>query len=192
MSAFACLAIGDNAQLETLLRQESQVVAETAVQSVMDQAPLAAVPGIQVDLLPATQGATAYQALYQSSELWASHEFMLAQSELSTWHNAAAKSRLTAILDAEPNVSLRPVIAFYLSMLTGKSQDPISPERHAAMQKAEAAGPTPRIGPAVAPAAGTPKPPSVVPAKTPDPQPSTPPAPPTPTQSTPVEGPKPK
>ncbi len=192
MSAFACLAIGDNAQLETLLRQESQFVAETAVQNVMDQAPLAAVPGIQVDLLPATQGATAYQALYQSSELWASHEFMLAQSELSTWHNAAAKTRLTALLDAEPNVSLRPVIAFYLSMLTGKSQDPISPERHAAMQKAEAAGPTPRIGPAVAPAAGTPKPPSVEPAKTPDPQPSTPPAPPTPTQSTPVEGPKPK
>ncbi len=192
MHALYGLAIGDNAQLETLFRKDSQQVAESMVRSVLEQVSLASVPGVRLDLLPASQGATAFQALYLAPERWASEEFLLAQSELSTWHNQAAQTRLTAILESEPNISLRPLIAFYLELLTGKPQQPFSPEQQAAMEREAARGPTPRIGPAVAPAGGTPQTPPAEPSKTPDANPTAPPPPPSATPSTPVQGPKPQ
>ncbi len=138
MHALTCLAIGDNALLESLMSQESRLVSESALRGLLDQSPIMAAPGIQMDLLAAAQGITAYKALYEAPDRWASDEFMLAQSELSTWRNAAAQKRLQAILDTEPNVSIRPLIAFYLEMLTGEPQQPLSPEMQAAMQAAAA------------------------------------------------------
>ena len=162
MYALASLAIGDNVQFEKLLRQESRLVAESALKNILDQAPLVAYPGIQLDLLPAAQGYIAYHALYQSPERWTSHELMLAQSEMSTWHNEAAKTRLTAILEAEPNVSLRPLITFYLELLTGQPQQPISPEVQTAMDRAAAAAgaasPKPATDTSPAPPAEIPSP----------------------------------
>lgn len=187
--ALACLAIGDNAQFEKLLRQESRLVAESAVRNILDQAPLVSAPGIQLDLLPASQGYIAYHALYQSPERWANHEYMLAQSEMSTWHNDEAKARLTAILEAEPNVSLRPLMTFYLGMLTGQSQQPISPEMQAAMDRAAAAAgvgsPKPATdSPPTTPTADAP----VQPAKNPSPRnPPEPARPPQPPEATPTE-----
>ena len=192
MLALNGLAIGDNAQLETLFRKDSQLVAESTMRGVLEQVSLVSLPGIRLDLMPASQGATAYEALYLAPERWANVEFMLAQSELSTWHNAAAKTRLTALLEAEPNVSLRPLIALYLELLTGLPQQPFTPEQQAAMEREAARGPTPRIGPAVAPAVGTPKTPPAKPLKTPDTNPTVPPPPPTATPSTPVKEPTPK
>ena len=192
MLALNGLAIGDNAQLETLFRKDSQLVSETTMRGVLEQVSLVSLPGIRLDLLPASQGATAYEALYRAPERWSSVEFMLAQSELSTWHNAAAKTRLTGILESEPNASLRPLVALYLELLTGQPQQPFTPEQQAAMEREAARGPNPRIGPAVAPAVGTPKSPPAKLPKTPDENPTVPPPPPTTTPSTPVPGPAPQ
>ena len=193
--ALASLANGDNMQMEQLIREESRLVSESSVRAVMDQAPLAVGPNIQLDLLPAAQGYTAYQALYQSPNRWANHEFMLAQSELSTWHNDLAEKRLKAILEAEPNVSLRPLICFYLEMLTGEPQQIASPEQQAAAAKAAAAAAqpaaptTPTTGePAVTPPVEAP----VDPAATPAPvnPPATPEPPSTPAVETPAAPPE--
>ena len=188
--ALVSLAIGDNVQFEKLLRQESRLVAESALKSILDQAPLVAAPGIQLDLLPAAQGYIAYHALYQSPERWAMHEFMLAQSEMSTWHNDAAKTRLTAILEAEPNVSLRPLVAFYLELLTGQPQQPISPEMQAAMERAAAAAPKPATDtPPATPAAETPVQPTENPLPGKPCEPVQPPQPPEATSTEPVKTP---
>ena len=184
--ARTCLANGDNAVMESAIRKESHLVAESTLRRVMEQAPLMTAAGIQLDLLPASQGYTAYQALYQAPETWASHEFMLAQSELSTWHNAAALARLKAILETEPNVSLRPLIAFYLELLTGKPLQPISPEQQALMERAAATRSASSAAEAAKspPVIGLP----VAPANSAEVKPATPPAPP---ESTPLEGQKP-
>ena len=174
MAAMTNLAIGDNAQLETLIGQNSRLMADSMLRSVLDQAPLAAGPSIQLDLLPASEGVTGYHALYQSPENWASDELMMAQSEMSTWHNEAAKTRLKAILESEPNVTVRPLIAFYLQMLTGEQQQPMSPEMQSAMEKAAAAAKSAepeKPAAAVVPEEGKPAPATPEPAT---PEPATP------------------
>ena len=206
LAAMTNLAIGDNAQLETLIGLNSRLMSDAMLRNIMDQAPFAAGPSIQLDLLPASEGVTAYHALYQSPENWANDEMMIAQSEMSTWHNEAAKTRLQAILENQPNVSVRPLVAFYLQMLTGEQQQPMSPEMQSAMEKAAAAAQ--KAGPEkpaeegeledAKPAEATPVPAS--PAATPDPEapvppvaPPVPPAsPPAPPESTPLQDQKPE
>ncbi len=139
LGAMANLAIGDNARAEELISQNARLMNESALRGVMDTAPLIAGPAMQLDLLSAAEGVTAYHALYQSPSNWAGDELMLAQLEMGTWKNEAAKSRLKAVLDNEPNVVQRPLIAFYLELLTGERQQPFSPEQQAAMQQAQAA-----------------------------------------------------
>lgn len=116
-----------------------QASAESAVRGLVDQAPLAVAPPAQIDLLIPGEGVTAFNALYQAANNRAGYELMLAQSELSGWHNDAAKARLQAILDEEPNVNQRALIAFYLELLTGERQQPFTPEQRAIMEKVEAA-----------------------------------------------------
>ena len=209
LAALANLSIGDNARFQELIGQNSRLTSEAVVRGMMDQAPLVAGPSLQLDFLPAAEGVMAYQALYLSPENWAGDELMQAQSEMASWHNEAAKTRLKTVLENEPNVMLRPLIAFYLQMLTGEPQQPLSPERQAAMEKAAAVRP---IGPAEAPVIIKPQdaaPTEAVPATTPPGEtptetppasevPATPdakpaePAPPATPETTPVENPKPE
>lgn len=139
LAGLANLSNGDNARFEELIQMVSQANSEAAVRGVVDQAPLAVAPAAQIDLLVPGEGVTAFNALYQYPNNRASYELMLAQSELSTWHNEAAMTRLKAVLDEEPNVNQRAPVAFYLELLTGERQQPLTPEQQAGMEKAEAA-----------------------------------------------------
>lgn len=171
MYALSSLAIGDNTQMETLIGLESKLMSEATLGYVMNEAPLTLTTYDKLDLQAASLGYMASQALYTSPERWAHDEFMLAQSEISTWRNTAAMDRLQGILEAEPNVTLRPLIAFYLEMLTGEPQQPISPDQQAAMKKAaEAAKAAQPTGTAVPPTGDSPTTPpaETTPTKTPE------------------------
>ena len=139
LAALANLTNGNNTRFEELIQMVLQASAESAVRGLVDQAPLAVAPPAQIDLLIPGEGVTAFNALYQAANNRAGYELMLAQSELSGWHNDAAKARLQAILDEEPNVNQRALIAFYLELLTGERQQPFTPEQRAIMEKVEAA-----------------------------------------------------
>jgi hypothetical protein len=118
--AMASLAIGDNIEAETRLRSEAELIQLRSVFELLDAPSTSARPALFKDLLPATQSLLGIQALVSVPDRWASTEFMMVQSELSTWRNGYAKDRLEKILKAEPNTSLRPMVEFYLTMLTGK------------------------------------------------------------------------
>ena len=139
MTALANLTNGNNTRFEELIRMVLEANEESAIRSVVDQAPLAVAPPAQIDLLIPGEGVTAYNALYQAPNNRAGYELMLAQSELSGWHNDAAKTRLKTLLDEEPNVNQRALIAFYLELLTGERQQPLTPEQQAIMEKVAAA-----------------------------------------------------
>lgn len=139
LAALANLTNGNNTRFEELIQMVSQANSESAIRGLVDQAPLAVAPPAQIDLLIPGEGVTAYNALYQAANNRAGYELMLAQSELSSWHNDAAKARLKTILDEEPNVSQRALIAYYLELLTGERQQPFTPEQQSFMEKAAAA-----------------------------------------------------
>ena len=139
LTALANLSNGNNTRFEELIQMVSLASSESAVRGIVDQAPLAVAPSTQIDLLIPGEGVTAYNALYQAPNSLAGYELMLAQSELSAWHNQAAKTRLKAILENEPNVNQRALIAFYLELLTGEQQQPLTPEQQVIMEKAAAA-----------------------------------------------------
>ena len=156
LTALANLSNGNNTRFEELIQMVSQASAESAVRGVVDQAPLAVAPSTQIDLLIPGEGVTAYNALYQAPNNLAGYELMLAQSELSAWHNEAAKTRLKAFLEAEPNVNQRSLIAFYLELLTGEQQQPLTPEQQVIMEKAAAEEKAKQEKDQKTPAAGTP------------------------------------
>ena len=188
LNALASLSVGDNSQVDKLVETEARIVAESAVQELMSQAPMASAVSLQLDLLPASHSFVAAKAINTTADRWASLQLMIAQSELSTGRNRDALVRLQQLLDTEPDNLVRPVIAFYVQQLSGKECSPLSPAMLEMLKQASENAPKAPVGPApMGPAPAGPAPaepvapsPAAPAAETPAPAtpPSTPAAPP--------------
>lgn len=180
LNALANLSVGDNSQVEKLVETEARIVAESAIQELLSQAPMASAVSLQMDLLPASQAFVTAKAINTTADRWASLQLMIAQSELSTGRNRAALARLQLLLETEPDNLVRPVVAFYVQQLSGKECSPVSPEMLEMLKKASENAPPAPSGPALMGPAPAGPAPAAPPAGTPAPEtpPSTPAAPP--------------
>lgn len=134
LTAISSLAIGDNSQFKSQVELNTRFMLESSIRTLLDQTPLTTGASIQLDLFPASSGMAGFHSLFQAPENQASDELLIAQSEISEWKNESAQKRLQAVLDADPNVSLRPLLTLYLGMLSGQPLDPVSPEQRAAIE----------------------------------------------------------
>lgn len=150
LNTLACLSVGDNNQAEKQLDTESVIVAERSVQDLLSQTPLAMAVALQIDLQAASEAMVSARAVNATADRWASLQFMIAQSELSTGRIRAAEERMKKIIEAEPDNLSRPVIAFYLQLLTGKECEPLSPSMLEALKRSMGNAPPQMIGPAPA------------------------------------------
>lgn len=184
LNALASLSVGDNSQTEKMLETESRIVAERSIQELLMQAPLASAVGLQLDLLPASQALVSVKAIGTTADRWASLQFMIAQSELSTGRNHAALARMQKVLEIEPDNLVRPVMAFYIQQMTGQECSPLSPGMMEMLKKEAEKNPKPQAGPAPvgpapagpAPATPTGGPPAPTTTPTPDAAPAVPPS----------------
>lgn len=168
--ALASLAIGDNAEAELLWETEADMILTRSTLELLGSFLTEAHPAWAKDFVqPASLTLHSYQSLTVVPDRWASVQFVMAQSEMSTGRNSAAQKRLEMILENEPTTSLRSLVEFYLALLTGKSLS-AAPANTVPQVPASSSTPAPATSDGAAvvkPAAVTPSAPETQPPATP-------------------------
>jgi hypothetical protein len=120
-TAIANMVRGDIQRAIELWQVEPGRLAEVAVRSELDNAPLAMTVPPRLDLLSYIGGRVAADILYSLPERTASIELLMSVSEIEHGLLKDARTAVRTILEESPHATVRPLAAYYQRMLTGEA-----------------------------------------------------------------------
>jgi tetratricopeptide (TPR) repeat protein len=83
-----------------------------------------------LDGRPLSRSILAFDVLMSHPAQWSLAQFNRAMAQLERGNSATAAGVLRNVLDSDPETPLRPVVGWYLSLLTGESIDLLPPSEH--------------------------------------------------------------
>lgn len=127
--AYSSLALADYSKAIQIWKKEAERVDQDQVYQLINHFPLVSFQPTQVSAnpWPLNQIVSSAEALYQTSESSSSHRFNAALSCLEAGQNKEAEKYLREILDQTPETPLRPLVRYYLILVSGEEVELLPP-----------------------------------------------------------------